>query len=41
MEHSIGVLRTAVEKAKMGRQEKLDALRKLAEQGEAMMRRSE
>ncbi|WP_425340326.1 DUF763 domain-containing protein [Ammoniphilus resinae] len=31
MEHSFGVLRTAVEKAKLGHQEKLEALRRLAQ----------
>ena len=34
LEHSLGVLRTAVEKAKLGHQEKLEALRKLAQYGE-------
>lgn len=34
MEHSLGVLRTAVDKAKLGHQEKLEALRRLAKYDE-------
>lgn len=41
MEHSLGVLRTAVEKSKLGRQEKLEALRRLAVQGETLTQLSE
>src|SRR5690606_24848204 len=37
LEHSLEVLRTAVEKAKLGHQEKMEALRRLAQQGERMI----
>lgn len=38
MEHSLRVLRTALEKGKLGNREKLDALRKLARQEEQIMK---
>jgi len=34
LEHSLAVLRTAVERAKLGRRDKLDSLRRLARQEE-------
>lgn len=37
LEHSLTVLRTAVEHAKLGRRDRLEALRRLARQEEAMM----